>query len=127
MAKPTNVDEYVATLEGWKINVINQLRDMILDAVPEAQERLKWAQPVYELPGLGPFCYMKAFKNHINLGFWWGIKLADPDGLLQGTGDKMRHVKISTPEDVRAEAFQALMRESVGANRQFGDPSITKA
>jgi len=70
---------------------------------------------------------MKAFKKHINFGFWWGIKLADPQELLEGSGDKMRHVKISDPDDVKTEAFKALVRKSIAANRQFGDPTRTKA
>ena len=126
MMKPTNVDEYVATLEGWQVDVVNQLRGLILEAVPEAQERLKWAQPVYEVPEFGPFCYMKAFKNHLNLGFWWGVKLADPKGLLEGSGDKMRHVKITGPDDVKTGAIRALVLEANAANREFGDPSKTK-
>jgi len=44
--KPTTADEYVATLEDWSADVVTRLRDLITDAVPEARERLKWAQPV---------------------------------------------------------------------------------
>jgi hypothetical protein len=124
--KPTNVVEYVATLEDWRADVVNQLRGLILEAVPEAQERFKWSQPVYEVSGLGPFCYVKAFKQHINFGFWWGAKLSDPHGLLQGSGDKMRHVKISAASDVQPVPFKALAQESIAANREFGDPSKTK-
>src|SRR5688572_2624511 len=41
-----------------------------------------------------PFAYVGAFKAHVNVGFFHGARLPDPAGLLQGTGKRMRHVKI---------------------------------
>jgi len=41
-----------------------------------------------------PFGYVNAFTAHVNVGFFHGAALADPAGLLQGTGKCMRHVKV---------------------------------
>jgi hypothetical protein len=41
-----------------------------------------------------PFGYVNAFKNHVNVGFFYGALLDDPAGLLEGSGKRMRHVKI---------------------------------
>src|SRR6187200_2039602 len=41
-----------------------------------------------------PFGYVNAFKDHVNVGFYHGASLADPAGLLEGTGKRMRHVKL---------------------------------
>ena len=41
-----------------------------------------------------PFGYVNAFKEHVNVGFFNGASLADPAGLLEGTGKRMRHVKL---------------------------------
>jgi hypothetical protein len=41
-----------------------------------------------------PFGYVNAFKKHVNVGFFHGAALADPAGLLEGTGKRMRHVKL---------------------------------
>lgn len=38
--------------------------------------------------------YVNAFKDHVNVGFFLGATLSDPDGLLEGTGRFMRHVKV---------------------------------
>ena len=38
----------------------------------------------------------------VNLGFYQGVGLADPEGLLEGTGAKMRHVKIRSLDDAQA-------------------------
>jgi len=41
-----------------------------------------------------PFAYVNAFKAHASVGFFRGAMLADPAGLLEGTGKRMRHVKL---------------------------------
>ncbi|MBD3648949.1 MAG: DUF1801 domain-containing protein [Pseudomonadales bacterium] len=59
-----------------------------------------------------PFCYVNVFSNHVNVGFFRGAALSDPSGLLQGTGKRMRHVKVSP---VIAYDQNALRKLIVGA------------
>ena len=40
------------------------------------------------------FAYVNVFKAHVNLGFYHGSKLRDESNLLEGTGKRMRHVKL---------------------------------
>jgi hypothetical protein len=40
------------------------------------------------------FAYVDTFKAHVNVGFFCGAELADPKGMLEGSGKLMRHVKI---------------------------------
>ena len=56
-----------------------------------------------------PFAYVGAFKNHVNVGFFHGAALADPAGLLQGTGKNMRHVKIEPGFDLDQSSLEALI------------------
>jgi hypothetical protein len=44
--------------------------------------------------GDAPFAYVGVFKDHVNVGFFNGATLADPARLLEGTGKRMRHVKL---------------------------------
>jgi hypothetical protein len=108
-------------LEGWKGEAVEKLRSIVLDAAPEAKEAFKWSQPVYEFGG--PFCYIKAFKEHVNFGFWRGVDLDDPMGLLQGSGEKMRHVKLTSVKDINEQAFSAFVRAAVTLNKEKGDPT----
>jgi hypothetical protein len=41
-----------------------------------------------------PFAYVNTFKSHINVGFFHGVALEDPARLLEGSGKRMRHVKL---------------------------------
>ncbi len=55
------------------------------------------------------FAYVNAFKAHVNVGFFRGAELADPNGLLEGTGKFMRHVKLKLQRDVDATALMRLI------------------
>jgi hypothetical protein len=121
MGATKSVAEYAAGLGDWRADVVLALRDLVRQAAPEAKESIKWAQPVYEFDG--PFCYIKAFKNHVNFGFWRGVDLPDEEGILTGTGEKMRHVKLTGLEDIREDVFQDLVRDAVMLNRSKGDPT----
>ena len=41
-----------------------------------------------------PFTYINVFSKHMNLGFFYGVELEDSTGMLQGTGKRMRHIKL---------------------------------
>ena len=55
------------------------------------------------------FCYVDAFTAHVNVGFFQGASLPDPAGLLEGTGKRMRHVKLRWAEPVDEAALGALI------------------
>ncbi len=55
------------------------------------------------------FGYVNAFRAHVNVGFFAGADLADPDGLLEGTGTFMRHVKLRPEHGVDAAALRKLI------------------
>jgi hypothetical protein len=55
------------------------------------------------------FGYVDVFRNHVNVGFFFGADLEDPAGLLEGTGKRMRHVKLRPGAAVDAVALGALI------------------
>lgn len=59
--------------------------------------------------GDAAFGYVDAFTAHVNVGFFRGAEIADPSGLLEGTGKFMRHVKLRPGRDVDAAALQKLI------------------
>jgi hypothetical protein len=56
------------------------------------------------------FAYVNAFTAHVNVGFFRGTEIADPEGLLDGTGRFMRHVKLSPNGNVNDQALMKLIR-----------------
>ena len=59
--------------------------------------------------GDAAFAYVNVFTAHVNVGFFRGAEIADPDGLLEGTGKFMRHVKLGPERDVDATALMKLI------------------
>ena len=59
--------------------------------------------------GDAAFAYVNAFKAHVNVGFFRGAEIADPEGLLEGTGKFMRHVKLRPERDVDAATLMKLI------------------
>ena len=56
-----------------------------------------------------PFCYVGVFTAHVNVGFFYGAALDDPAGLLQGSGKRMRHVKLKAGTEENGAALKGLI------------------
>jgi hypothetical protein len=57
----------------------------------------------------GAFGYVNAFKDHVNVGFFFGALLKDSARLLEGTGKRGRHVKLRPGRDVDSRALAELV------------------
>jgi hypothetical protein len=113
--------EYVKLLLPYS-QVIQDLalaaRKLILEEAPEAGEF------VYELytiavhfsltdrPG-DAFVYTTTHANWVNLGFNFGSLLPDPDGLLQGEGKLIRHVRLAQPADLDVPGVRELVKSAI--------------
>jgi len=67
--------------------------------------------------GDAAFAYVDAFKAHVNVGFFHGAELADPAGLLEGTGKNMRHVKVRPGQALDDAALAKLIQAAYAAVR----------
>ncbi len=59
--------------------------------------------------GDAAFGYVNAFRDHVNVGFFFGALLDDPAGLLEGTGKRGRHVKLRPGVEVDSAALAELV------------------
>lgn len=64
------------------------------------------------------FAYVNAFKAHVNVGFFRGAELADPAGLLEGSGKSMRHVKLRPDGNIDATALTRLIQSAYADMQQ---------
>lgn len=70
--------------------------------------------------GDAAFAYVNAFRDHVNVGFFLGPELADPNSLLEGTGKFMRHVKIRVGSEVDATALKDLINRAYAGIKARG-------
>lgn len=59
--------------------------------------------------GDAAFGYVNSFKSHVNVGFFHGAALHDPDGILVGSGKRMRHVKLSLSDQLQTRILAELI------------------
>ena len=116
MATEKTVDDWLAELEPGLREIAHALRRIISEACPEITEAIKWGNPVYEYKGR--VCYLAATKAYVSLGFFNGASLRDLEGRMEGTGKKMRHVKVRSAEDIQAESLASWLQEAVELNQQ---------
>ena len=96
-----------------------ELRNLIYEVLPQTVE-VVWKQQRIAGYGTGPkkmsehFSYIGPMKKHVNLGFYYGSELPDPDGLMEGTGKLLRHVKIRSLDEARKPAIRALLEVAKG-------------
>jgi len=57
-------------------------------------------------------------KEHVTFIFLRGAALPDPEGLLEGTGKSVRHVKVRTAADVKKPALKKLIVEAARLNKR---------
>ena len=108
----TLIDDYVGRLAAWKQDVAKELRALIRSASRELTEEVKWGWPCYTAGGKC-VCGFMDMKTSVNLVLYQGAELDDPDGLIEGTGKSMRHVKLRGVEDIHKQAFTRFVKESV--------------
>jgi hypothetical protein len=121
MAADKRVDDYIAGLAAPQRALAEALRALVEAGAPQAALRFKWSQPVFELGG--PLCWIKAHKAHVTLGFWRGRQLPSAAGVIEGSGEKMGHLKLRSGAELRPALVSKLVREAVALNRERGDPT----
>ncbi|RPH75413.1 DUF1801 domain-containing protein [bacterium] len=88
-------------------------RGLIVQALPGVIEQVDAPSKLIAF-GFGPrmrdmICVIMPHKNGVNLGFYRGVDLPDPSGLLQGTGKRHRHVRIHNLAELHNPAIRALL------------------
>ena len=102
------IDIWMRAHPGVLGEVARRWFDVMRSCGDDVRELLHDGHPTTCL-GDAAFAYVNAFTSHVNVGFFRGAELADPDGLLEGTGKFMRHVKLGPRRDVDATALARMI------------------
>lgn len=103
--------------------IMHRLRRIITELHPETIEvvRLGEKSAVY---GVGPkkmseaYAYLIPHSQWVNLGFFRGADLSDPEGMLEGTGRKLRHVKIRSIEQADQPGLRQLIQAAIAERKE---------
>ena len=108
----------------WRSDTLDRIRELILEADPEAVEERKWAKasnpdgvPTWSHDG--GICTGETYKDKVKLTFFKGASLDDPAGLFNSSleGNTRRAIDIGEGEQIDEAAFKDLIREAVALNQ----------
>lgn len=96
-------------------DITERLRMLIRERIPGLTERVYpgWHALGYVHPEAGYIGGVFPRAEHVTLVFEWGVALADPEGVLTGTGTRTRNVEITDPETIPDGAITALLDAAV--------------
>lgn len=100
------------------IELFSDLRQYILDLYPDSNEILYHTHALTAVFSISDklsdaFCMLPIYSNHLNLGFNKGTLLNDPNKLLTGTGNLIRHIDVIKSGDYKNPKVKALIKEAI--------------
>jgi hypothetical protein len=118
---PASPDEYVQSIDGWRRNRVDLLRD-IANRVGDSEETVKWGHLVYLANG--PVFLIRAEEHRVLFGFWRGKRLLDIEPRMTGTGKyEMKTLDLREGTSIDPAVAERLVREAIKLNRTIGNPT----
>ena len=115
---------FASTPDAWK-PVVTELRRLVQATAPALKEEMRYGMPQYTLGG-PTVVYIMAASDHVNLGFYDGVDLKDPKKRLEGSGKRLRHVKVHSVHEAKDPALRALLEEALAFRGREGPPKRSR-
>ena len=111
---PEVFDAWLAEQPEQNRQLITDVRAAIAVAGHNFMEGIKWGTTGYWLPEVSRrnICYIAPHNSYVRLGFFNGATMPDPDNLLEGTGKKLRHIKVYEITDANRQVLTTYVRAS---------------
>jgi len=110
---------YLASYDPHVSSLTLAVRQAVLEEAPEAIEAISKGYAVaigFSFTGKplkDGFCHIAAYTSYVNLGFNRGALLADPSGVLVGTGKLIRHVTIRNYDDLSRPFIRRYLQAAI--------------
>lgn len=107
------VAEYVSRVKPALRPTLNAGRKIIQANAPKGTREIAYRTwPIrYEHDGV-VVCGIGDYPRWVAIYFFRGVELADPDGILEGSGKAMRHVKLHEPKEAGSPALRRMLRRA---------------
>jgi hypothetical protein len=112
MPRRPEVDAWFERYDNPMTEVVQQVREIVLDADPRVDECIKWQAPTFTYKGNIASFYPKS-RQHASLMFHLGAKIPGTYPRLEGSGDTSRVMKVADLAD--AETARAELESIVRA------------
>ena len=105
----SKITDYIENATPEHFEILSTLRKLIHNTIAGVSEEIKWGFPVFAKEK--DFAYMRFSKKHITLGFYNIEKLVDPDNLLEGDGNTLKHIKIKSLDNINANLIAKWLQQ----------------
>lgn len=102
------IERWLEAQSGELAAIASEWFEVMRGCGPDVRELMHDGYPTVCVQD-APFAYVGVFKAHVNVGFFHGTSLPDPEGLLEGGGKYMRHVKLRPGRSAGTAALKALV------------------
>lgn len=121
MADSTVYGTFDEVLSGFppEVQAIARALRSAITAIHGNVVEVAWPRQKIVSYGIGPkkmsehYAYIAPQSDYVNLGFYHGVALQDPGGLLEGAGKRLRHIKIKTGADAASKEIRTLLRSAL--------------
>ena len=126
------LQEFLRPYDDAVVELVLQVRALILQEVPHAYELLYDSYNAlsmaysYSEDLNDAFCHVATYTRHVNLGFNRGADLEDPNGLLRGSGKRIRHVRVESTEDLEPSHVRDFVRRAAAQVGEAAQSSHTE-
>lgn len=106
------IDAYIAKSADFARPILEELRQRVHAACPEAEETLKWSAPSFTYKGK-ILAVMAAFKQHVAFNLWHGAKVVGDDAqAAEGMGQfgRLQSVKDIPGKRIMAGYIRDAMK-----------------
>ena len=90
---------------------ITQLRRLVKKLSPKLEETVKWGNGCW-MNGNLPTMFVHCEGGSMQLGFFGGAMLTDPNNVLKGSAQYVRHIPINSTDDINEEVLTPLIKQA---------------
>jgi hypothetical protein len=100
------VEEYIEKQKSPQKEILKKLRKLFLKTLPGCEEKMTWGVVTFSEDKF----YIAALKNRVHIGFAINGLSKEEISLFEGSGKTMRHIKISSLEDIDEKKIAELIK-----------------
>jgi hypothetical protein len=115
-------DAHVAALTGQAREDAERLLKIFRAELPKAQEAIRWNNPMWFVDGVCAV-FLMTYPKRVNLGLGDGATLADPQGIIEGTGAGMRHIKLKSATEPSDAVLRRYVKKAAAQAKKIAKES----
>ena len=106
-----DLNDYYGKLDDEKLKIVRQIEKLTTEVCSTCEKDIKWNALCFFKEDR-PFVGILPYSKYTQVIFDRGAELQDPEGLLEGKGKLMKHIKIYEIEDIKNKKISSYIKQS---------------